>query len=100
MVPQGTPLVAVKSGSVQFNPYPDPAGGNTAYLIASDGNVYYYAHLCSFVGSNRNVSQGEIIGYSGMTGNAAAPHLHFEIRLGGVNGAKTDPYPTLRASGC
>jgi murein DD-endopeptidase MepM/ murein hydrolase activator NlpD len=100
MVPQGTPLVAVKQGFVQFNPYPDPAGGNTAYLSADDGNVYYYAHLSSFVGSDRNVSQGEIIGYSGMTGNASAPHLHFEIRLGGVNGGKIDPYSTLRASGC
>ncbi|MFI5045798.1 MAG: murein hydrolase activator EnvC family protein [Acidimicrobiia bacterium] len=100
MVGIGTPLVAVKSGRVQFNPYPDPAGGITAYLTGNDGNVYYYAHLSQVVGSDRTVSQGEIIGLSGMTGNAAAPHLHFEIRLGGVNGGKTDPYPTLRASGC
>lgn len=100
MVPDGTPVVAVKSGFAAFNPYPDPAGGNTVYLSADDGNVYYYAHLTSFVGSSRNVSQGEIVGYSGHTGNAQAPHVHFEIRVGGVNGGKIDPYSTLRASGC
>jgi len=99
-VGRGTPLVAAKSGFVQFNPYPDPAGGITAYLSGNDGNLYYYAHLDSVVGSDRNVGQGEIIGRAGDTGRASGVHLHFEIRLGGANGAKTNPYPTLRASGC
>jgi murein DD-endopeptidase MepM/ murein hydrolase activator NlpD len=98
-VPIGTPVVAVKSGSVSFVPF-EGAGGNAIYLNASDGNTYYYAHESSFVGSARSVSQGELIGYSGMTGNASAPHVHFEIRIGGPNGTKIDPYPTLKASGC
>ena len=76
------------------------AGGNTVYLSAVDGNVYFYAHLSSFVGGPRSVAQGEVVGLSGMTGNATAPHLHFEIRIGGANGERIDPYPTLRAAGC
>ena len=76
------------------------AGGNAIYLNGSDGNTYYYAHQSSFVGGSRSVSQGELLGYSGMTGNASAPHVHFEIRVGGPNGGKIDPYPTLKASGC
>ena len=40
------------------------AGGNEAYLSASDGNVYYYAHLSQFGGA-RSVSQGEVIGLVG-----------------------------------
>ena len=48
----------------------------------------------------RAVAKGEVIGLTGMTGNATAPHLHFEIRLGGANGNRTDPYPTLKAAGC
>ena len=76
------------------------AGGNAAYLNGSDGNTYYYAHFDSFVGAARSVSAGEIIGMTGMTGNATAPHLHFEIRVGGPNGSRTNPYPTLKGAGC
>ncbi|MFI5053203.1 MAG: murein hydrolase activator EnvC family protein [Acidimicrobiia bacterium] len=98
-VPTGTSAVAVKAGTVRYVAN-EGAGGNTAYLSANDGNVYFYAHLSQFVGDARTVAQGEIIGLTGMTGNASAPHLHFEIRLGGVNGNRTDPYPTLKAGGC
>jgi murein DD-endopeptidase MepM/ murein hydrolase activator NlpD len=98
-VPIGTPAVAVKAGRVWFMPN-DGAGGNEAYVDAVDGNTYYYAHFSQYVGGPRQVQQGEIIGLTGMTGNATAPHLHFEIRLGGPNGSRTDPYPTLKAAGC
>jgi murein DD-endopeptidase MepM/ murein hydrolase activator NlpD len=98
-VPTGTRLFAVMAGTVRYVP-DEGAGGNTVYLSAVDGNVYFYAHLSSFVGGPRSVAQGEVVGLSGMTGNAAAPHLHFEIRIGGANGERIDPYPTLRAAGC
>jgi murein DD-endopeptidase MepM/ murein hydrolase activator NlpD len=98
-VPIGTPVIAVKAGSVSYVPN-EGAGGNAIYLNASDGNTYYYAHQSSFAGGNRTVSQGEILGYSGMSGNATAPHVHFEIRIGGPNGGRIDPYPTLRSAGC
>jgi murein DD-endopeptidase MepM/ murein hydrolase activator NlpD len=97
--PTGTPAVAVESGTVTYVAN-EGAGGNTAYLAAADGNTYFYAHFSQFVGEARAVAQGEIIGLTGMTGNASAPHLHFEIRLGGPNGNRTDPYPTLNAAGC
>jgi murein DD-endopeptidase MepM/ murein hydrolase activator NlpD len=97
-VPEGTPLYATVSGSVRYVPN-EGAGGNAVYLNGS-GNSYFYAHLSQFVGGARSVSQGEIIGYSGMTGNASGPHLHFEIRVGGDNGTKINPYPTLRNAGC
>ena len=35
------------------------------------------------------------------TGNANGfNHLHFEVRLGGPNGTRVDPRPTLDAAGC
>jgi murein DD-endopeptidase MepM/ murein hydrolase activator NlpD len=95
----GTPLVAVKAGSVRYVPN-EGDGGNTVYLSADDGNTYFYAHLSSFVGGARSVAQGEIVGLVGATGNASGPHLHFEIRLGGPNGSKVNPYPTLQGAGC
>jgi murein DD-endopeptidase MepM/ murein hydrolase activator NlpD len=94
--PFGTPIVAVMSGSVFFQG--DPAGGNAAYLQASDGNTYYYAHLSQYVGGARNVAGGEVIGLAGNTGTSGAPpHLHFEIRIGGPNGTRINPYPTVAA---
>ena len=93
----GTPIVAVVSGSVQFKQ--TNLGGNSVWLAGSDGNRYFYAHLSSFAGSSRSVSQGEVIGYVGDTGNArGTPHLHFEVHPGG--GAATNPFPYVRSAGC
>jgi murein DD-endopeptidase MepM/ murein hydrolase activator NlpD len=97
--PTGAPLVAVKAGTISHMAM-NGAGGNEAYLAANDGNVYFYAHLSQYAGGPRSVSQGEVIGYVGSTGNAAAPHLHFEIRIGGANGSRINPYPTLASAGC
>jgi len=99
MAPTGTPLVAVKGGSVSFVPN-GGAGGNEVYLSANDGNVYYYAHLSQFVGGARSVAQGEVVGLVGSTGRSSAPHLHFEIRIGGANGQRINPYATLQSAGC
>lgn len=97
--PGGVPLVAVKAGRLTFMPM-NGAGGNEAYLAADDGNVYFYAHLSQYVGGPRSVAQGEVIGLVGATGNASGTHLHFEIRLGGANGQRINPYPTLQSAGC
>jgi len=99
MVPIGRTVRAVKGGRVHYVPN-EGAGGNAVYLAAGDGNTYYYAHLNDYVGGDRTVAKGQTIGHSGMTGNATGPHLHFEIRVGGANGTRVDPYNTLRAYRC
>jgi len=99
LVARGTPVRAVLAGRVHQQA-DDGAGGNTTYLTADDGNVYMTVHLDDFVGSDRRVGAGTVIGHAGTTGNATTPHVHFEIRLGGPNGKRIDPYPTLKAAGC
>jgi murein DD-endopeptidase MepM/ murein hydrolase activator NlpD len=99
LVPMRTPVRAVLPGRVHQQPN-DGVGGNTAYLTADDGNVYMTVHLDDFVGGDRRVGAGAVIGHAGMTGNATTPQVHFEIRLGGPNGKRIDPFPTLRAAGC
>jgi murein DD-endopeptidase MepM/ murein hydrolase activator NlpD len=94
MSPAGTPLVAVESGSVQFKT--TRLGGNSVWLNGASGTRYFYAHLSAWEGSSRSVSQGEVIGYVGATGNTTANHLHFEVHPGG--GRAVNPYPYVRAA--
>lgn len=52
-----------------------------------------YAHLSSYcVKYGQRVKEGEIIGYSGVTGNVYGAHLHFEVILGGK---RTNPLTWL-----
>ena len=44
-----------------------------------------YAHLSSFcVEKGQTVREGQLIGYTGETGNVSGAHLHFEVILGGT----------------
>jgi murein DD-endopeptidase MepM/ murein hydrolase activator NlpD len=44
----------------------------------------WYAHLSRFeVIAGEEIRRGQLIGYSGASGRVTAPHLHFEVRLGG-----------------
>lgn len=93
MAPGGTPLVAVESGSATFKT--NRLGGNAVWITGASGTKYYYAHLSAWEGSSRSVSQGEVIGYVGATGNTSVNHLHFEVHPFG--GRAVNPYPYVRA---
>ena len=82
--PAGTPIYASASGVVTRAGY-ERGGAGTGYgnsLIIDHGNGYstLYSHCLSLtVSAGQAVSQGQLIGYVGSTGN----HCHFEIRHNG-----------------
>jgi hypothetical protein len=91
-----TPVRAPFDGIVRFAD--EAVGGKSAYVTTADGTFYYMTHLKSFaqgVASGSRVSQGQIVGTVGDTGNAkgGAPHVHFEIHPRG--GAAINPKPLL-----
>lgn len=80
--PSGTPVLASESGSVFFSGWKDGGYGYCVFIKHSDGNVTIYEHLLRDieVSVGQKVSRGQMIGYSGSTGNSTGPHLHFEVR--------------------
>jgi murein DD-endopeptidase MepM/ murein hydrolase activator NlpD len=102
--PLGTPVRAVRSGTLWYWSTGD-VGGYSVYLRADDGNTYYYTHLTPYAATLENttrpVAAGDVIESVNHSGNANGyDHLHFEVRLGGPNGTRVDPRPTLDAAGC
>ena len=92
--PGGTPIKAVASGQVITV---DSHYSYGYYVMiyhgtADDGNNYttLYAHMRSWpsVSVGQTVSQGDVIGYVGSTGNSTGNHLHIELRQ---NGARINP---------
>jgi murein DD-endopeptidase MepM/ murein hydrolase activator NlpD len=85
--PTGTRVRATADGVVEF------AGrqggyGNLVVLRHQSKFTTWYAHLSGFgkdVRKGSRVSQGDIIGYVGMTGWATGPHLHYEFRTNNVH---------------
>lgn len=92
----GTPVYAAEDGTVDWVQAWDghSTSGNQSYgnMVRIRHHEYkgrklqtLYAHLKeSKVKYGQTVKEGELIGYSGSTGNSKGPHLHFEVRLNGT----------------
>lgn len=85
---EGTPIRAAQSGKVVLAGW---TGGYGNYTCIQHGGALStcYAHQVRYGTSvGANVSQGQVIGYVGNTGNSTGAHLHFETR---INGNPVDP---------
>lgn len=87
-VPEGTPIHAAAAGTVIYCGW-ETGYGNLVVIDHHNGLATAYAHQSRIaVSCNEDVSQGQVIGYSGCTGYCTGPHVHFEVR---VNGTPVDP---------
>lgn len=103
----GTPIKAVKAGTVLHAGYGGNAGswaGNYVAIKHTDGNTTLYAHMSSnSVSPGQHVGAGQVIGHVGSTGRSFGAHLHFELyrpgaRYGDVYSA-SNPQPWLNSIG-
>lgn len=95
IVARGTPVCATADGTVT-KAASSRTTGNTVVIQHEGGYETVYAHLESMgVHAGQRVRTGQKIGNVGMSGQAFAPHLHYEVRKDGV---AMDPVGYLFAS--
>ncbi len=97
-VPTGTPVMSAGAGTIAFMGREHGYGN---FVLINHGNGYStaYGHLSRFAPGMRNgarVRQGQIFAFSGMTGMATGPHLHYEIR---IRGSQVNPLKVKMAEG-
>ena len=83
--PTGTPVMSIGDGTVTSIGY-EGAGGNTVRIRHNSVYSTAYLHLSKYASGlkvGQRVSQGEVIGYVGMTGTATGPHLDFRVWMNG-----------------
>jgi hypothetical protein len=92
----GRPVLAAAGGQVTYAGWDGPYGQRIE-ITHLDGTKTWYAHLSTITAADGAfVAAGEVIGQVGSTGNVTGPHLHYEVRPGGV---PTDPVPWMAARG-
>ena len=86
----GTPVEVTADGVVARRGWSDTYG-RVIDVNHANGFLTRYAHMSGFAGSigvGSRVTQGQVIGYVGMTGLATGPHLHYEMHR---RGNRVDP---------
>lgn len=105
--PFGTPYFAAAGGRVIWVSDQRRSGGVSAYgwhIIIDHLNgfssLYAHADPVGLIENGAEVEAGQVIGYSGSTGNSSGPHLHLTLKeegyqLPGWPPGYHDPYPFL-----
>ncbi len=84
-MPDGTPILASDFGIVSYaDNVPDADG--LGINISHNWGLSQYWHLSKLIAKKgQAVKKGELIGFSGHSGWVTGPHLHFGIKVNGVN---------------
>lgn len=89
-MPEGTPILAAREGVILLVQDGFTEGGtdpelleraNLVVVAHSDGSMASYGHLRRGVRvrPGETVGEGQLLGFSGATGYAGQPHLHFHV---------------------
>lgn len=106
-MPEGTPVLAARSGVVVDVQDGFHRGGmrpelleraNLVAIAHADGTLASYGHLRAGieVAEGDTVGRGQLIGFSGSTGFSAQPHLHFHVGLRLMGGENRTILVTMR----
>jgi murein DD-endopeptidase MepM/ murein hydrolase activator NlpD len=80
----GTPVHSAADGVVSHAEYMS-GYGKMVIVDHGNGTTTRYAHLSRYdVIPGQEIHRGDVLGYSGATGRVTTPHLHFEVRHGGI----------------
>ena len=96
--PEGTPIYAVSDGEVlDTNTTAMDINGNYLIHTLPNGEMIYYGHMNQppLVKIGDHIKKGQHIGYVGQTGLATGPHIHFDIRSGGLWSPGSNPWKLL-----
>ena len=92
--PAGTTIKAAGSGIVRQAGFNEGGYGNLVVIDHGNGVQTYYGHASAiYVTAGQRVNEGDRIAAVGSTGNSTGNHLHFEVRL---NGVQVNPEPYAR----
>ncbi len=82
---EGEPVKAVNNGRVILTKELF-FGGKTIVIDHGEGLFSVYMHLSEYaVSEGDTVSKGQTIGFTGSTGRASGPHLHFGFKVGDIS---------------
>jgi murein DD-endopeptidase MepM/ murein hydrolase activator NlpD len=84
-VPSGTAVHVTADGMVMQAEMVTGGYGRLVVVDHGGGIQTYYAHLSRiYVHAGQEVRRGDLLGAAGSTGRVTAPHLHYEVRVGGT----------------
>lgn len=98
---EGTPIFAIADGVITKaapdSKGVDQGGGHMIFVDYGNGVEGRYMHLSGYgVQAGDRVRAGQVIGFTGSTGDSTTPHLHFEYY---INGILQDPTFLFEESG-
>lgn len=93
--PQGTPIYAFTSGTITKAGWDTTGFGNSiTENTGVNGLSTLFGHLNSIaVKAGQTVQAGQLIGYSGSTGNSTGPHVHLSVI--NAQGLYINPVPVI-----